>query len=122
MIYSSSRPHCYRVVCASATNVAAWLRHTTDYCAFLLERGEPHGVPSPCGHSFMMCATDCLTFMPLFLDITDVSNKDHSFKTDRSPIPLFHVVQYGDDIIGQELNINKKVQHRSWHTAKCNML
>ena len=40
-------------------------------------------------------------------DITDVSTIGHSFKTDRSRIPLFHVAQYGDDIIGRELNLRK---------------
>ena len=28
----------------------------------------PHGVPSPCGHSYMVCATVCLTVMPSFSD------------------------------------------------------
>ena len=106
MIYSSLGLHCC-VVWASATNAAAWFRHRTDYCAILLERREPHGVPSPCGLSCMVCATVCLTVMPSFSDITDVSTSDHSFKTDRSHTPLFHVTQYGDDIIGQELNLRK---------------
>ena len=36
----------YCVIWAMATIAAAWLKHKTDYCAFLLERREPHGVPS----------------------------------------------------------------------------
>ena len=83
---------------------AAWLRYRTDYCAYLLERRKPHGVPSPCGHSCVACATVCLTVMPSFSDTTDVSTIGHSFKTDRSRTPLFHVAQYGDDITGRELN------------------
>ena len=62
-------------------------------------------VPSPCGHSCMVCATVCLIVMPWFSDITDVSTIRHSFKTDRSRAQLFHVAQYGDDIIGRELNL-----------------
>ena len=45
-IYSLPGPRCC-VVIASAIIVAAWLRHRTTYCALLLERREPHGVPSP---------------------------------------------------------------------------
>ena len=74
---------------------------------FLLERREPHGIPRPCGHSCMVCATVCLAVMPSFSDITNVSTIDHSFKTDRSHTHLFHVTQYGDDIIGRELNLRK---------------
>ena len=59
---------------------------------FLLERREPRGVPSPCGHSCMACATVCLTVVPSFSDTTDVSAIDHSFKTDRSRTPLFLVL------------------------------
>ena len=107
IIYSSMGPRCYCVVWASATNTAAWLRHRTDYCAFLLERLEPHGVPGPCGHSCMVCATVCLTVMPSFSDITDVSTIGLSFKTDRSRTPLFHVAQCGENIIGRELNLRE---------------
>ena len=39
----------------------------------------------------MVCATVCLTVMPSFSDITDVSTIIHSFKTDSSRIPLCHV-------------------------------
>ena len=74
---------------------------------FLLERREPHGVPSPCGHRFMVYATVCLTVVPSFSDINNVSTIGHSFKTDRSRIPLFHITQYGDDIIRRELNLRK---------------
>ena len=61
----------------------------------------------------MVCATVCLTVMPSFLDITDVPTIGHSFKTDRSRIPLFHVMQYGDAIIGRELNL-RKLPGRQW--------
>ena len=46
----------------------------------------------------MVCAIVCLTVMILISDITDVSTIGHSFKTDSHHNPLFHVVQYGDDI------------------------
>ena len=48
----------------------------------------------------MVCVTVCLTVMPSFSDITDVSTIDYNLKTDRSRTSLFHVAQYGDDIIG----------------------
>ena len=95
--YSSLGLRCYYVVRASTTNVAAWLRHRID-CAFLLERHEPYGISSSCAQSCTVCvyATVCLTVIPLFSDITDVSTISHSFKTDVSRTPFFHVVQYGD--------------------------
>ena len=110
---------CCCVVLVSTTNTAAWLWHRMDYCALLLERREPHGIPSPCGHSCMVCATVCLTVMPSFWDITNVSTIGHSFKTDRSRTPLLHVAQYGDDIIGRELNSeNCLVGSGSWTPSK----
>ena len=54
-----------------------------------------------------LCATVCLTVIPSFSDITDVSTIGHSFKTDRSRTHLFHVAHYGDDIIGGELKLRK---------------
>ena len=63
----------------------------------------------------MVCATVCLTVMPSFSDITDVLTFGHSFKTDRSRTPLFHVAQYGDDIIGRELNL-RKLPGRQWES------
>ena len=87
--------------------MAAWLRHRTDYCDFLLERREPHGVPSPCGHNCMVCAIVCLSVMPSVSDITDVSTIGYSFKTNNRLTPLFHDAQYGDDIIGRELNLDE---------------
>ena len=63
LMYSTGL-RCYCIVWASATNAAAWLRHTKDYCAFLLERREPNVVPSPCGHRCMVRAAVCLTVMP----------------------------------------------------------
>ena len=48
-----------------------------------------------------------------FSDISDVSANGHSFKTDRSRIPLFHVVKYGDDAIGREL-IVRTLPGRKW--------
>ena len=105
MKYPSPGHRCCCIVWASAINAAAWLRHKTDYCAFLLERREPHGVPSPCSHTCMGCAAVCLTVMPSFSDTTDVSTIGHSFKTDRIRTPLVHVAQYGDDITGRELNL-----------------
>ena len=65
--------------------------------------------------SCMVCATVSLTVVPSFSDITDVSTIGHSFKTDRSCIPLFHVAQYGDDIIGRELNL-RKLPGRQWES------
>ena len=115
-LYFSTGPRCYCVVWASASIPAARLRHRTDLCAFLLERREPHGVPSPCGHSCMVCATVCLTVVPSFSDTTDVSTIGHSSKTDRSRTPLFHVAQYGDDIIGRELNL-RKLPGRQWESC-----
>ena len=55
----------------------------------------------------MLCATVCLTVVASFSDTTDVSTICHSSKTDRSRTPLFHVAQYGDGIIGRELNLRK---------------
>ena len=52
-------------------------------------------------------ATVCLTVVPSFSDITDVSTIGNSFNTDRSRTPLFHVAQYGDDIIGRECDYNR---------------
>ena len=43
----------------------------------------------------------------IVLDITEVLTIGHSIKTDRSRTPLFHVAQYGDDIIGIELKSPK---------------
>ena len=82
----------------------------------LLERHEPHGVPSPCDHSCIVYATVCLTVVPLFSDTTNVSTIDHSSKTDRSRTPLFHVAQYEDDIIGRELNL-RKLPGRQWESC-----
>ena len=50
----------------------------------------------------MVSATVCLTVMPLFLYITDVSTVGYS-----RPQPLFHVVQYGDSAVGRELNLDE---------------
>ena len=113
IIYSSPGPRCCWVVWASATIAAAWLRHRTDYCAFLLKRCEPHGVLSPCGHSCMVCAIVCLTVMPPFSDTTDVSTIDHSFTMDRSRTFFFHIAQCKDDIIGRELNL-RKLPDQEW--------
>ena len=82
---------------------------------FLLERREPHGVSSPCGHRCMVCATVCLTVMPSFSYITDVSIIGHRFKTDISRTPLFHVAQYGDDSIGRELNLRNTRKYKNSH-------
>ena len=68
----------------------------------LSPRKELHGVPSPCGLSYKVCVTVCLTGVPSFSDITDVSTIGQSSKTDRSRTPLFHVAKYGDDIISQK--------------------
>ena len=38
-----------------------------------------------------------------------------SFKTDTSRTPLFHVAQYGDDIIGRELHL-RKLSSREWES------
>ena len=62
---------------------------------------------------FMVYATVCLTVVPSFSDITDVSTIGHSSKTDRSRTPLFHVAQYEDDIIGRELNL-RQLSGRQW--------
>ena len=82
--------HCCCVVWARATIAAAWIKRGRDCCAFLLERREPHGVPSPCSHSCTACATVCLTVVPSFSDITDVSTIGHSFKNDSRRI-LFYL-------------------------------
>ena len=84
---SQRRPRCYCVVWASATIAAAWLLHRTDYCAFLLERREPHGVPSPCGHICTVCATVCLTVMPSFLH-NRCFNYQPQFQDRQKPYPL----------------------------------
>ena len=78
-----------------------------DYSAFLLERHEPHGIPSPCGHSCMIHTIVSLTAMPSFSHITDVLTISQSLKTDNRHTTLFHVMQYGDDIIGQELTLDE---------------
>ena len=62
-----------------------------------------------------MRATVCLTVVPSFSGITDVSTIGHSSKTDRSRTPLFHVAQYGDDIIDGELNL-RKLPGRQWES------
>ena len=84
---------------------------------FLLERRERHGVPSPRGQSCMVCDTVCLTVMSPFSDITDVLTIGHSFKTERSRTPLFHVAQYGDDITGREFNL-RKLPGRQWESNR----
>ena len=63
----------------------------------------------------MVCATVCLTVMPSFSARADVSTVSHSFKTDRSRTPSFHVAQYGDDIIGREYNL-RKLPGRQWES------
>ena len=75
---------------------------------------KPHGIPSLCGHSYMICASVCLTVMPSFSDITDVLTIGHSFKTDRSRTPLLHFMQYGNDIIGRELNLDVNCLVGNW--------
>ena len=63
----------------------------------------------------MVCATVCLTVVPSFLDITNVSTINHSFKTDRNRTPLSQVEEYGDDIVGRELDL-RKLPGRKWKT------
>ena len=98
------------IVWASTIIAVALLRHISDYYALLLERHEPLGVPSPCGHSCMVCvcATVCLTVMPSFSDITDVSTIGHNLKTDSRRNQLFFVAPYGDDFLSRELNLDEK--------------
>ena len=74
---------------------------------FLLESRQRQGVPIPYGHSCMVYATACLTVIPSFSDINYVSTIDHSFKPNNRCTPSFHVSQYGDDIIGRELNLDE---------------
>ena len=64
----------------------------------------------------MVCATVSLTVLLSFSDTTDVSTIGHSSKIDRSRTPLFHVAQYGDDIIGRELN-RRKLPGRQWESC-----
>ena len=78
-----------------------------DYCAFLLERHEPHGIPSTYGHSCMVCANVCLTVMSSFSDITKVSPISHNLKTNSLLTLLLHVMQYDDDNIGQKLKLDE---------------
>ena len=61
------------------------------------------------------CANVCLTAMPPFSDMTDVSTFCHSFKTHRSRTCLFHIAQYGDNIIGRQLNL-RKLPGRYWES------
>ena len=63
-------------------------RHRRDFCAFLLEKRDPHGVPSSFGHSCMACATVRLPVTPSFSVVTDVSTLRLRFKTDirRNPV------------------------------------
>ena len=70
---------------------------------FLVEKREPHGIPIHVA-IVVWCATVCLTVMASLSDMTDVSTICQTVKTDRGHIPLFHVAQYEDDIIGQKLN------------------
>ena len=58
-------------------------------------------------YSCVACATVCLTVMPSFSNLTDVSTIGHSFKIDSRRTPIFHVSQYGHDIIGRELNLDE---------------
>ena len=76
---------CRCVVWTSATIAAAWLTQSSDYCAFLIERREPHGVPSPCGYSCTVCATVYLTVMPSLSDIFGVSAIGHSAQFSQKP-------------------------------------
>ena len=55
----------------------------------------------------MECVCCLSKVKPSFSDIADVPTIGHSFKTDRIRNPLFHVAQYGDGIIGRELNLRK---------------
>ena len=83
----------------------SWLRHRTYYCAFLLERREPHGVPRPCGHRCVcVCATVCHCFSDNQRFNYDIG---HSFKTDIRRISFFYGAPYGDDVIGRELNLDE---------------
>ena len=45
--------------------------------------------------------------MSSYSDIIDVSTIYHSFMIYSRRTPLFHVVQYGDDIIYRELSLNE---------------
>ena len=54
---------------------------------------EPHGIPSPYYHSCIVCLTICLTVMPSFANIAEVSTTDHSFKTKNLTLISRHVVR-----------------------------
>ena len=73
----------------------------TERIIVLLERREPHGVRSICGHSCTMCATVCLTVMPSFSDAFQLSATIYIPMED-----LFDVAYYENHIIGRELNID----------------
>ena len=66
----------------------------------------------------------CLTGMPSFSDTTDISSIGYSFKTNSRRTPLFHVTQYGDDVIGQELHLNiaRELSARLFLTNHANRL
>ena len=55
----------------------------------------------------MVCVTVCLTVIPSFSDITDVSTIGHGTKTSNCRTPLSHIAQYEDDIIVVELNLDE---------------
>ena len=44
------------------------------------------------------------------LQTTDDSPFDNSFKANSRRNPLFHVMQYGNDDVGRELNLNANCQ------------
>ena len=88
--YSAPRPRCSCVVWASATNATAWLRNRTDYCAFLLKRCEPHGVPSSCGRSCMACAIVSKSYAIVFRNNRRFNYRPQ-FQSRQSPHHIFHV-------------------------------
>ena len=93
-----------------------WLRQRLNYCAFLLKRHEPYGIPSPWSYSYMVCATVCLTVMPPFSGITDVWAMGHSFKTDSRRTPLLHISKYGYDIYRPRIKSLWKLPSYNWST------
>ena len=76
LLYTPHRGHVVVVSYGPAPLLRLLGLESTDYCASLLERREPHGVSSSCGHSCVLCATVCPTVMPLFSEITEKEKKE----------------------------------------------
>ena len=109
IIYSSPEPRCCCVVWPSATNAAAWHRHRMIIVPISAKGVNHIAYPSPCVHSCMVCVCVCATVCyAIGFRHSRRFNYRPQFQDRQSPHPrISRRAQYGDDIIGRELNIHE---------------